>query len=272
MAYSNLPIGTANPCLIMILVDQSSSMEAMNGTEKKSVLAADAVNRALYEIILSCQAGGRVKDRCFIGVVGYGEKVNAILGDMISKVAENPIAVKKVKKKEPDGAGGLVELEVEMPIWLKPTAANGTPMAEAFAAAAVVIQEWIKTNPSSFPPVVINITDGEPNDTKQGFVETKAAAKKLTDLRTADGNVLLLNAHISDANAGEHRLPATENGLNDNYAKFLFNISSVLPEPLFKSAEQVGFAPQSGAHGFVFNAGAETMIKLLSFGSMGTLR
>lgn len=269
MPYANMPIGTANPSLFMILVDQSSSMEDMNGSEKKSELAANAVNRVLYEIVLACQSGNKVKDRCFVGVVGYGKSVQAVIGDMVSNIAAAPKSIKKVKKKVPDGAGGLVEMEVEMPIWLEPKAEGRTPMAEAFNAAAAVITEWNKKNPSNFPPTVINITDGEPDDANKGFVDTKTAAKNLTNLNTTDGNVLLLNAHISSANAGEIRLPSHSDTLPNEYAKFLFEISSELPSPLLNAATSAGFAPQSGARGFIFNAGAEAMINLLSFGSQG---
>ena len=82
---------------------------------------------------------------------------------------------------------------------------------------------------------------------------------------------MVFNAHISNATAGEIRLANNDDGLYDNYAKFLFSISSVLPERLVGEAQKAGFSPQSNARGFVFNAGAETLIKLLTFGTIGTM-
>jgi hypothetical protein len=266
MSYS-MQIGTKHPGLILILVDQSSSMADVYDGQTKADLAAMAVNRVIDEIGMACQQGSKIKDRCFIGIVGYGASVDVLLGGMISQIANTPKHIKKIKKKESDGAGGLVEVEIDMPIWLDSTANNGTPMAEAFEVAYDVAKEWIQKNPDNFPPVIINITDGEPNDEQK----TRAAAKKIMDLNTTDGNALILNAHISNANIAENKLPNSSTALHDQYAKFLFDISSMLPNPLIAAAQKVGFSPQMGAHGFVFNAGPETMIKLLNFGSLGTM-
>jgi hypothetical protein len=260
-------IGAAHPGFILILVDQSGSMNDPYGGNTKADIAAMAVNRVIDEIGMSCQSGNTIKDRCFIGVIGYGVKIELLVHGMISKVAENPTRTEKVKKKESDGAGGLIEVDIEMPIWLEPKAGGGTPMAEAFEEAYSVTQDWVNKNPDNFPPVVINITDGEPNDK----AKAKQTAEKVMNQCTSDGNVLVLNAHISNANAGEIRLPNSDAGLYDNYAKFLFSISSVLPDTLLSAAQQVGFSPQTNARGFVFNAGPESMIKLLNFGSLGSL-
>ncbi|MFM6180622.1 MAG: hypothetical protein ACKPA8_03730, partial [Dolichospermum sp.] len=59
---------------------------------------------------------------------------------------------------------------------------------------------------------------------------------------------------------------------SDQFANFLFDISSVLPENLANRAKEVGFNVQPGSRGFVFNADAETLIRILNFGSLGALR
>lgn len=152
---------------------------------------------------------------------------------------------------------------------LIPIANGGTPMAEAFQQASNGIEKFIANHPNGFPPIVINITDGEPNNMALATNE----AKKLAQLKTSDGNVIILNAHISNASAGKIELPSNDSGFSSNqFAKFLFDISSILPEPLVESAKNAGFNVQTGAKGFVFNADAETLIKLLNFGSQGALR
>jgi hypothetical protein len=116
--------------------------------------------------------------------------------------------------------------------------------------------------------VVINITDGEPNDFDSAIVK----AQKLTQLQTSDGNVILLNAHISSASAGKIELPNNDVAFKSNkFASFLFKVSSVLPDALANKAPDLGFNVQPGAKGFVFNADAETLIKLLNFGSLGAI-
>jgi len=268
MPYNNIPIGTANPGLILILVDQSFSMTDPYGNGQKKDVAALAVNRAVYEIILACQSGETIKDRCFVGILGYGASVDVHIHGMISHVADNNATTQKVLKKESDGAGGYIEVETEMPVWITPKANNGTPMHEVFDAAYSVAQEWIQNNPDSFPPIVINVTDGEPNQPD----ETREAAKRLMELSTSDGNLLLMNAHISNSQAGELTFPDSDNNLYDQYAKYLFDISSELPDTLSQAAQKVGFTPLPGSRCFVFNAKAETLIMLLNFGSMGAMR
>lgn len=267
MAYQK-KIGTDNPGVIVLLIDQSASMSdpATDG-KPKAVHAALAVNRVIYEIQEASQAGSTIKPRCMVGVVGYGAEVGPIAAGMIDQLAANPLRWETLKRKESDGAGGLVEVDFNMPIWLDPVAENGTPMAEAFADAHRVISNgWLPSHPDSFPPIVINITDGAPNDPAAAAAE----AQRLMGLQTSDGGVLLFNVHISDnRSAPESALPSSDAHLADEYARFLFHISSPLPDALLAEAQKVGFAPAAGARGFVFNATPESLIKLLTFGSSG---
>ena len=268
MAYSKVPIGTSNPGLTMILVDQSYSMRDPYGEGQKKDVAAMAVNRVIYEIVLACQSGEKIKDRVYLAAIGYGRDIDLLIEGKISEIGENPQETKEMMKKEPDGAGGLVDVKALLPIWIKPKAENGTPMGQAFDAAYNVANDWVQKHPDNFPPIVINISDGEPNDPDH----TRDAALRLMDIQTNDGNLLLLNAHISDLTAGEILLPNSDAGLHNEYAKFLFEISSELPKTLIDAAISVGFSPPDNARGFLFNAGAENLIKLLHFGSLGTLR
>jgi hypothetical protein len=267
MAYGK-KIGTDNPGVIVLLIDQSASMaDPASDGRSKAEHAALAVNRVLYEIQEASQSGASIKPRCMVGVVGYGAQVGAVVSGMIDDLAASPRRWDTLRRKEPDGAGGLVEVEFNMPIWVDPVAANGTPMAEAFAEAyRVLAGGWLPGHPDSFPPIVINITDGEPNDSAAAAAE----ARRLMSLHTSDGGVLLFNVHVSsNRTAGEAALPSSAAALSDPYARFLFDISSPLPDALLAEAEKVGFAPQPGARGFVFNATPESLIKLLTFGSSG---
>ncbi len=45
----------------------------------KQEFAALAVNRCVYEIINACKSGERIKDRCRIGVIGYGKTAGILL-------------------------------------------------------------------------------------------------------------------------------------------------------------------------------------------------
>ena len=268
MAYSNVPIGTSNPGCIVILVDQSWSMSEDWEDGTKAEVAALAVNRILEELVLAGRAGDTIRDRCHVSVVGYGERVEYVVDGMISEVASSLIELKKVKKSIPDGAGGIVEVEVEMPIWVQPAANNGTPMHEAFERAAEIVQRWCDDKPDGFPPTVINITDGEANYPDL----TTDAARRVMDLHTTDGNVLVFNVHIAN-NKHQVIFPhGTTQLMGDNFAEFLFDISSVLPEPLHEDAVAAGLPAEPDTRCFGYNANPATMIKILQFGTLGLTR
>ena len=249
-------MGTSNPGLIMILLDQSSSMKG-----KKAEFAANAVNDVINEIRLASRNQGLILNRCYVGVIGYGKSVKAVVGGKIPDVANSLKLTKQIRDGE----------EVEVPIWVEPEAENGTPMAEALDKACQLISQWVKTHQDSFPPVVINITDGAPNGFDNLTGEAKAttsAAENLMKLATSDGQLLLFNAHITESlEMGRLVLPNDMSVMPNKYAKLLFNMSSVLPESLMREAHRHGFSPKEGARGLVFNADADTLIKLLVFGS-----
>ena len=250
MAYSNVPIGTSNPGCIVILVDQSLSMSEDWGEGTKAEKATQAVNNVLGELVLAGQAGDKIRDRCYVSVIGYGERVECIVDGMISKVALS-----------------FIELTDEgMPIWVQPTSNNGTPMHKAFESAARIVQSWCDDRPDSFPPIVINVTDGEANRADL----TADAARKVMDLRTTDGNVLVFNVHIAN---DEHNVifPHSTTQLlpSDFFAEFLFDISSVLPEPLREAAKAAELPAEIGTRCFAYNADSAIMINILNFGSLG---
>ncbi len=255
-------IGTSSPGLFVILVDQSASMNERFGNSTKAEFAALAVNRTIYEIVASCRNGDKIKDRCHITVIGYGERTELIVGGRPSQIATPPHGTVIMKRKVPDGAGGSYDEEMNLGIWVQPKAVNGTPMDQAFTLAADLAEAWTRDNPDNFPPVVINISDGEPNDA----AATRAAAQRLAGYCTSDGSLLIYNCHIGTVGA-EIKLPASDKGLPDANARLLYEISSVIPEPLLPLAENAGFTPQPGARGLMVNASPETLIKLLAFGS-----
>jgi len=261
--YTKLPLGTSNPGLLILLIDQSGSMSEPYANTTKATFAALAVNRCIYDIILSCSAGEVVKDRLHLAVIGYGEKTEVIVAGRASEIFSQVRRTEIISRKEPDGAGGLVEIKLTLPVWVEPSAGNGTPTEEAFDLASELIEAWVRENPDNFPPLVINITDGIPNDA----VSAANSAGRLMRLSTSDGNTLLLNAHIGDSGEPEINLPSDAEALPGENARFLFGISSVLPAPLFAAARNSAFWPQPGARGFIMNAGPETFTKLLVFGS-----
>ena len=166
-----------------------------------------------------------------------------------------------------DGAGGLVEETIKMPVWFYPVASSGTPMCEALRQSQAILQDWISAHQESFPPMVINITDGEATDG-----DPVPVAEHLKQLATHDGNVLLFNLHLSSHAGPSVQYPDSEVGLLDEFAVQLFRMSSVLPPHIQAAVAAGGYTINPQARGFVFNAGIVEVIKFLNTGTQSDLR
>jgi hypothetical protein len=228
-------------------------------SNNKAIEAAKAVNDVI-DAIITASSMGTIKDKCFIGVIGYNsDNIAPIVGGPLSHMDENPL--KKVT------VNGL-----EMPVWVEPKASGTTPMATAVEQACSMVEQWIEDHPHCFPPIVINITDGEPDDfdEKTGNApETRQQVERLMALRTSDGNALFFNAKISGTELVDKvEYPVSESELADGYAKFLFNISSVIHSSLILLAREDGLKVRQGARAMVFNADEKTLSKFLQFGSI----
>lgn len=280
MAYSKR-IDRAHPTCIMFLIDQSGSMnDPIPGSENKpkAVAATDALNKCLRELTLKCpREEGQVKNYFFIGAIGYGLTVGpAFTGSFsgkdlvpISELADTPTRVEERTKREDDGAGGVLERSIRFPIWFDPIANGQTPMCVAFQKAQSILQQWLNdpAHRDCYPPIVINITDGEATDGDPSF-----NAESMKQLSTDDGNVLLFNIHVSSSSVLTPIFyPNEENELPDAYAKLLFRMSSQLTEKMKEDINASGIQIKDNSRAFVFNADITAMIKALETGT-GTAR
>lgn len=256
-------LSTINPGLILILVDQSASMRAKYADSSKADFAALAVNRVIGEIIQACTAGEEIKDRCHVGVIGYGSKSELLFIDSASQLATNTEVI-NIPKRITDGAGGFIEVSQVLRVFVPSVSQGSTDMAGAFRLAHQGIEKFINVFQHSFPPIVINITDGEPDDMN----ETMIAAQNVQRLKTSDGSVIVMNAYISESKGLQIQLPASSDSFQSNrYAQFLYDISSVLPEPILAESISAGFDATSGSRGFIFNADPDALVRFLRFGT-----
>ena len=127
---------------------------------------------------------------------------------------------------------------------------------------AAALEEWVSNHSESFPPIVINITDGMATDG-----DPENFALRIMDLATTDGNVLVFNAHLSSVGAMPALFPSQVTGLPDEYATKLFRMSSVLPESCRNLAATQGIPVDEGSRGFVFNANLEALVQFLDIGT-----
>ncbi len=272
MPYS-AEISRVTPSCFLFLIDQSGSMSDPFGGQlgrKKAEGVADAINRLLQNLVIKCNKSEGVRDYYHVGVIGYGRQVAPALGGAltgrdlvpISEIADAPLRIEQRVKKVDDGAGGLVDQTIKFQVWFEPVADGTTPMCQALELARQTIGTFIERYPNCYPPIIINITDGEATD---GDPEPPSAT--LRSLASTDGPVLFFNAHVSSRPDHPIEFPCSETQLPDDYARRLFRMSSTLPPPIQEAARREEMQITDETRGFVFNADLVAVIRFLDIGT-----
>src|SRR5436309_1721496 len=169
-------ISRVNPSCFLFLIDRSGSMSdpfgGGGGGKSKADGVADAINRLLQNLVIKCAKSEGVRDYYEVGVLGYGAAVGPAFSGVlagrdlvpISEVGNQPARVEERTRKVDDGAGGLVDQTIKFPVWFDPIANGATPMCAALDRAQQILSAWVGQHAASYPPIVINITDGEATD------------------------------------------------------------------------------------------------------------
>lgn len=258
------------PTAILFLIDQSGSMSG----NQKAQICADAINGLLNEVINIATKDGGLRNYIDVGFIGYGAEKESIFLfqeglftltelDKQKTSIEKKIFTKKVRNTE-------ITEEKEVSIWIEPVAKGGTPMGSAFDKAFETLQKWINIHPNSFPPVVINISDGQPTDANDEKMLEKAL--KIKNLHTTDGKALLFNCHLGEANAISLIFPENRNELpaNDKYAVLMYDMSSTLPAQFHKKIAQIknqDISENAQIVAMGFNNQATDLLSLLEVGT-----
>ncbi|CAH2598640.1 conserved protein of unknown function [Rhodovastum atsumiense] len=257
---------------------QTFSHDDNDGALSRATVVADALNATLEELVNRCMRDEGVRDYFDIGLIGYGRTTRPdfcwqgrLAGKRlvpISEVAESAQAVEK--EVSVDVRGQLVNERITVSRWVEPIVGESTPMNAAFRLATVTLEEWIYEHPTSFPPVVINITDGMANDVNTEE-ELLATTRRLTALKTSDGQALLINCHISGGGDAPVVFPWNPMQLpRAPYAKLLFEMSSELSDRHRAIICEIfgrDFEKTPTMRGMAFNADAVALIKLLDIGT-----
>ena len=291
-------ISRANPTCLVFLIDQSLSMsDPIGGSAvpmRKADAVAEAINGFLSELCVKCAKEDGVRDYFHVAVIGYGAEVGpafrgGLAGRWLVPLSEEAAAPYRLEQRVPVAGGGgsagpggsspagmagvaggvsgrvaqaLAERPVRVPVWFEPTAFGDTPMRAALAGAHAIVREWLAVHPGCFPPIVLNITDGESTDGDPAPI-----AADVQELVSADGPVLLFNLHLSEDRSDPIAFPTEQIRLPDDFARKLFSMSSRLPEHMRAMARQQGLGLEQGARGFVFNADASSVVQFLDIGT-----
>jgi hypothetical protein len=284
--YYNARITRKNPGSIIILLDQSGSMddEYKEGKTKAEVVA-DVVNDLLNDIVFKCQREGSVRDYFQIMIIGYGQETEEF--EYVPKICwEGALAtydwvkVSDLKGNELDSIisknqeimpwGEVIESSTTKKIWIQPIAEGLTPMKAAFELCLEKIEDWICDNINSFPPLIFNITDGFPSDVDD-LNELTEVCDKIKNISTNHGNSLLFNCLFTSE--GEMlRFPFLSQSLDfeEAYHKILFECSSIMPSKMKQKAyEKYGnkdFLNETPV-GVIINADVRSVTDLLNIGT-----
>ena len=275
MAYQT-EISRANPTCFFFLIDQSSSMMdpvmGVQGNARKADFVADALNKVIQTLIVTASKDEGIRRYYQLGALGYGNEIISPFGSMfgeqeliwVDDLAQKPARVEDRVRKESDGAGGFIQVPTKFPIWIDPVTNGRTPMCEALDRTKKILENWVKEHPNSYPPTVINLTDGEANDG-----DPRVQAQELKSLATNDGNVLLLTLHASSNQFSKSIVcPSVDEVLPDGPSKVMFEMSSSMTGPMVQMAKnEYGFQAENGARALVYNADIDQLVALLEIGT-----
>ena len=275
MAYE-AEINRSTPTCFLFLIDHSTSMVdpimGVPGNPKKAQFVADALNKVIQSLVVSASKDVDVRRYYQIGVLGYGFGVSSLLGGelqgqdlaWIDEIYQNPLRIEERIKKESDGVGGIIEISRKFPVWVDPVARGQTPMCAALERAEAILRPWVEEHPLSYPPTVINLTDGESNDG-----DPRPLAEAIKTLSTSDGNVILLTVHASSNQfAQQIFFPGSNVDLPDYASKKMFEMSSPLPRQMRQTAQDLlGVELLESARGLVYNADIAGIVQALEIGT-----
>lgn len=245
----------------------------VNGGVSKAQQVAAVINATLDDFLRLNAAGNEFRERAQFSVLGYsgssvrsafakplGDRDFVTLGDLYQFPLRQDTSVQQRRGPE----GETIETRRQVNVWVEPVFQGTTPMCAAFRRATELVTKWAAAHQESYPPVIINITDGLATD---GNISD--AARPLLNVATNDGKLLLFNCHISKRQQSANEFPRNEKSLPDiKDADTLFWVSSAIPTTARTAFERAaGRRLEEGTRAYIFNGDALSVRKMLTFGT-----
>jgi hypothetical protein len=233
------------------------------------------VNATLQNLLLVCSHARGLRHYLDVAVLGYSgqERTEPTLTNMLPEDPGGGFVIPITRlvdaqlRTDEDASG------MKTPIWVEPVADGWTPMCGALKLAGRIVSDWTKEHPRSFPPVIMNITDGAMTD--GDGKELVHLGGLINSVGTTDGGALLFDVHISSADESAGSAPDTlafpdcETALppGDAFAQALWAASSVLPAKLMPRVVSVGFEASPRSRLFAYNATGSVLAAMLDIGT-----
>ena len=279
----------ANPGLMVFLIDCSASMALpllrsetdKNQSISKFEAAADILDSVLFQCTTKCASEDKYKDYVDFVILGYGDRVFSPISKI--PVSEYPISVNKLDSSyESVEEFSEEELgETMSPIkWINQDIQLGgiTSMRAGFTMAKEIIQDWVKKHPDSYPPILLNISDGMANDLPRDEEDNDKLdplplfelCNEIKKIQTNDGNTVIGNIHLSDVVGKLVKFPVSIDeilDIEDPAAVTLFEMSSTIPAPWLEKAQGFGFNIGPGGKFYIYNSDFDSFLSFFKFGT-----
>ncbi|MBO7195079.1 MAG: VWA domain-containing protein [Alistipes sp.] len=275
----NQEITRKHRAAFVLLLDRSMSMQQIvrfgHMVATMSEVVAYTANTLITEFIDRCRRSDGIRDYYDVAVLGYcNHRVENLLSEdgfiSIKKLADRMPRITTVAFESELDDGSRLLTNHRQHRWVEPLAEGNTPMYEALLHARNLVEEWCEQeqNQESFPPIVINITDGEPTDcTDNDLLDVCTLIKRTA---TANGNTLLINIHIcSNNNLQSTIFPMPEELTRaSDKVRLLADCSSTMPQAFDNAIHELkGLGAMPPYIGLGYNA---TVVELLSMINIGS--
>ncbi len=234
-----------HPTAFVIMIDRSGSMQEEVVFQHVRRSKADAVaaitNQFIQELINHCCREDGIRDYFDIAVLGYGaDTVQPLLCPdeaflRPSQLIRMPVRTQVVSRERRLPSGNTHLSTTECRYWVEPYAQGSTPLGAALAYTEKLLRAWCRRSPGAdtFPPVVINITDGEASDADYSLLVENS--EKIRATGTSNGSTLLFNIHLAASRSEDKYdsvcFPASLTELPPlRYARLMYDMSSTIPE------------------------------------------
>ncbi len=267
-----------SPAAFIFLIDRSGSTEEkmVFGSQltTKAEVIAQLTNGLLCEIVHRCRRDEGTLDYFDIYAIGYsGDGAQSLLGrDFVkpSHLAHRDVPIRTFyhERRMPDGS--VMPVPYERKYWIEPCSEGSTPMRAALEQALMITSGWCRrpANADSYPPTIFNITDGEASD--GDYESLVSIAEQIRELKTNDGNALLININLSAGTGTDSVIfPTSTAELPESrYARMLYDMSSPMPAEYEERIRQIKSHDGPGSfRAMACNASCADMIAMLDVGS-----
>lgn len=207
------------PALIIYMIDISGSMTSLLGGVSRIEVVKNALKSTLIKMIERSRRGSIVVPRYRVALYAYSDGVYDIY----------------------DGAKTIDEIaNIGIP---ELTPMNQTDTASAFLAVEKFLKQEIPNIQDHPAPLICHITDGHYTGTNPIPI-----VQRILDMKVKDGNVLVENILISDdvlaepiQSINKWRGVKSKSELENEYAKVLFDISSIIPDSIRSLMADYGY-------------------------------